>query len=83
LAGLSSSCDTKDIHPKNKREVGRRLALNARASSHVRDGEWSGPWLRSLESTANDLRLTFGHASDGLFAKKASQPASHSDLKTR
>ena len=61
--------DAQDIHPKNKREVGRRLALSALANAYGRKVEWSGPWLRSMALTDSDIRLTFDHASGGLVAK--------------
>lgn len=58
--------DAKDIHPKNKREVGRRLALSALTNAYGRKAEWSGPWYRSMETTDEGIRLTFDHASGGL-----------------
>jgi sialate O-acetylesterase len=61
--------DAKDIHPKNKCEVGRRLALSALAHAHGRDVAWSGPWYRSMESTDKCIRLTFDHARGGLVTK--------------
>jgi sialate O-acetylesterase len=61
--------DAKDIHPKNKREVGRRLALSTLANTHGRDIAWSGPWYRSMEITAQGIRLTFDHTHGGLLAK--------------
>jgi sialate O-acetylesterase len=35
--------DEKDIHPKNKQEVGRRLALNALAKTYDNSIQFSGP----------------------------------------
>jgi len=61
--------DAKDIHPKNKREVGRRLALSALANAYDRKIAWSGPWYRSMEITDNGIVLSFDHATDGLMAK--------------
>lgn len=61
--------DPVDIHPKNKREVGRRLALSALANTYGRNIEWSGPWYRSMQSTAAGIRLTFDHTTGGLIAK--------------
>jgi sialate O-acetylesterase len=61
--------DAKDIHPKNKREVGRRLALSALANTHRRDIAWSGPWYRSMESTDQGIRLAFDHTHGALMAK--------------
>jgi sialate O-acetylesterase len=61
--------DARDIHPKNKREVGRRLALSALANTHGRDIAWSGPWYRSMEITGKGIRLTFDHTNGGLMAR--------------
>lgn len=61
--------DAKDIHPKNKREVGRRLALSALANAHGRQIAWSGPWYKSMETTKQGIRLSFDHATGGLIAK--------------
>jgi sialate O-acetylesterase len=72
--GLAVAIDignARDIHPKNKREVGRRLALSALANTYGRKIESSGPWYRSMESSANGLRLTFDHANGELVARGA------------
>lgn len=36
-----------DIHPKNKQEVARRLALISLANTYRKDLEYSGPLFRS------------------------------------
>ena len=51
--------DPADIHPRNKQEVGRRLALAAR---HVAYGEslvFSGPVFRKAQFTGNRVRIEF------------------------
>ena len=60
--------DAADIHPKNKLEVGRRLALAALAQAHGRDVAYSGPWYKSMTVEDGKIRLTFDHAK-GLAAK--------------
>jgi len=57
-----------DIHPKNKQDVGARLALAARAVAYGDSVEHSGPTLREKKVAGNALRLSFDHAS-GLKAK--------------
>ncbi len=60
--------DSKDIHPRNKQEVGRRLALAARAIAHGEDIPYSGPVFRDMRADGNALVLTFDHANGGLKA---------------
>ena len=61
--------DAGDIHPKNKQEVGRRLALAALAQTYGKKIEASGPWYRSLKVDGNKIRLKFDHVDGGLVAK--------------
>jgi sialate O-acetylesterase len=56
------------IHPKNKREVGRRLALAARALAYGEQVEYSGPLFRRAAREPGALRLWFDHAGSGLAA---------------
>jgi sialate O-acetylesterase len=57
-----------DIHPKNKQEVGHRLALDALATVYGQQVEYSGPQFKSMEKKDNTIVLHFTHA-DGLAAK--------------
>jgi sialate O-acetylesterase len=61
--------DAKDIHPRNKQEVGRRLALSALANAFGKDIECSGPVFKSKEIQGNTVRLTFDHFGGGLASK--------------
>ncbi len=61
--------DAKDIHPRNKQEVGRRLALSALANAFGKDIEFSGPVFKTKEVQGNKIRLTFDHLGGGLVAK--------------
>lgn len=61
--------DAGDIHPKNKKEVGRRLALSAQALAYGRKIEFSGPWYQSMAVEGGKVRLAFDHAGSGLVAK--------------
>jgi sialate O-acetylesterase len=55
--------DAADIHPKNKQEVGRRLALIALAKNYGRnDLEYSGPRYSSMKVEGDTIRLNFSHA---------------------
>ncbi|MCX7047101.1 MAG: 9-O-acetylesterase, partial [Candidatus Sumerlaeota bacterium] len=62
--------DVKDIHPKNKQEVGRRLALLALAKTYgKKDIVCSGPSYKSLVIEGNKIRLTFDNVGGGLAAR--------------
>jgi sialate O-acetylesterase len=61
--------EANDIHPKNKQDVGYRLALNALAKTYGKDVEYSGPEYKSAETKGDKLVLTFTHVGDGLKAK--------------
>lgn len=54
--------DPDDIHPKNKQEVGRRLALAARAIAHKEKIEYSGPMYKAMKRQGGAIRLSFTHA---------------------
>lgn len=68
--------DVKDIHPKNKQEVGRRLALWALSHDYGRKNlVYSGPLYKSYKTEGDKIRIRFDHAS-GLKASNA-QALSH------
>ena len=54
--------DADDIHPKNKQEVGRRLALAARANTYGENIAFSGPLYDSYKIEGNKVRISFKHA---------------------
>ncbi len=59
--------DLRDIHPANKQEVGRRLALWALAKTYGREGlVCSGPLFRSTAVEDAKLRVSFDHVAAGL-----------------
>ncbi|MBI5833180.1 MAG: 9-O-acetylesterase [Armatimonadetes bacterium] len=61
--------DAGDIHPKNKQDVGKRLALAALARTYGLDIEYSGPQYRAMTVEGNCARLTMAHVRGGLVAK--------------
>jgi sialate O-acetylesterase len=70
--GLAVTIDIGDpanIHPKNKQEVGRRLALWALSRVYGQDTVWSGPIYRSMRIEGGKVYLTFDHTGGGLQAR--------------
>jgi sialate O-acetylesterase len=61
--------DADDIHPKNKAEVGRRLALDALKNVYGKDVEDSGPIYRGMERQGSAIRIRFDHIGGGLVAR--------------
>lgn len=51
-----------DVHPLNKQDVAKRLALWARAKTYGENVEYSGPLFRQLTREGSSLRLWFDHA---------------------
>ena len=64
--------DADDIHPKNKQEVGRRLALAAEAVAYGKELVYSGPLFDSMKVEGERIRLSFKHVGGGLIAKGGS-----------
>ncbi len=59
-----------NIHPANKQDVGKRLALAARATVYGEKIEYSGPIYREMKVEGNSIRLSFDHVGGGLVAKE-------------
>lgn len=68
--GMATAIDigeSGDIHPKNKQEVGRRLALIALNRLYAKPLEDSGPRFRSYRvASSGEVRVEFDHATGGL-----------------
>ena len=61
--------EAKNIHPKNKQDVGRRLAFNALASHYSQSMESCGPIYAKMSIKNGHIVLSFIHAGSGLIAK--------------
>lgn len=61
--------DARDIHPKNKLEVGRRLARQALSVAYGQPILSSGPLYRSMTIAGNEAHLQFYHVGGGLMAR--------------
>ncbi len=58
-----------DIHPKNKQDVGKRLAAIALHNVYQQAGESTGPIYQSMKVDGNKVILTFTHTGSGLLVK--------------
>jgi len=58
-----------DIHPMNKQDVGKRLALSALKLAYHDSLVYSGPIYHSMEIRGNKLALTFDQIGSGLQSK--------------
>lgn len=58
-----------DIHPKNKKDPGERLARWALAKDYGRNLVWSGPLFKSSRPEKNGVLVTFDQAGNGLKAR--------------
>ncbi|MGN6363804.1 sialate O-acetylesterase [Asticcacaulis taihuensis] len=69
LAVTIDTGEADNIHPKEKKPVGDRLAACALAGTYRRAVVASGPTLISVEDMSNALRLHFAHTDGGLVVK--------------
>ncbi len=60
--------EADDIHPKNKQDVGKRLALWALAGSYGKKLVYSGPIYKSMKVEVDKIILNFGHVGSRLVA---------------
>lgn len=61
-----------NIHPGNKKEVGRRLALWALHHDYGKDvGEFSGPLVSNVNFKNGSVEIKFLHAQNGLVLKES------------
>jgi len=71
-SGLASAIDigdAADIHPKEKKTVGDRLALIALARDYGRNVVYQGPTYRSFTVKGSEARVRFDHTDGGLLAR--------------
>ncbi len=67
MAVTMDIADLSDIHPKNKQEVGRRLALWALAKDYGKtDIVYSGPLYKSMKIEGDKIWISFDCAGSGL-----------------
>jgi len=61
--------EAKDIHPRNKQDVGHRLARLALAGTYGRELVPCGPTFESATVEGSAIRVDFDHVADGLVAR--------------
>jgi sialate O-acetylesterase len=61
--------DAADIHPKNKQDVGKRLALGAERIAYDRNVIYSGPLYSRMEVEGTKIKLHFRFVDGGLVAQ--------------
>jgi sialate O-acetylesterase len=69
MAVITDVGDANDIHPRDKKTVGERLALAARAVAYGEDIVYSGPLFQGLEIKDGRAVVRFSHVGGGLMAK--------------
>lgn len=61
--------ESNDIHPKNKQDVGLRLAAIALNNIYGKPMEYSGPVYESMAVQGNKVYLAFTHTGSGLMVR--------------
>jgi sialate O-acetylesterase len=61
--------DFGNIHPKNKQEIGMRLATAARAIVYNEKIEYMGPVYKSMKVDGDKVKIAFDHVGSGLEVK--------------
>lgn len=67
-----------DIHPTNKRDVGKRLALWALAKDYGKDFVCSGPLYRAISIEESSIRVHFDYTGKGL--QSVGGPLTHFEI---
>ena len=76
MAVITDITNLYDIHPRNKKDVGYRLALWALARTYgKKDLVYSGPIYRSMTVEDGRIRIHFDHAGSGLTSLNHQPPS--------
>lgn len=73
MAVIIDAGEEKDIHPKNKQDVGKRLAYAALAKTYGQKIAFSGPMYQSQQISGKTITLSFTSADGGLKVKNATE----------
>lgn len=69
MAVTSDVGEVKDIHPRNKQDVGLRLALAALSGTYKKNTVGSGPMYQSMKTEGNKVTISFTNIGSGLMTK--------------
>jgi sialate O-acetylesterase len=61
--------NARDVHPRNKQDVGKRLALAAAQFAYGENAVGSGPLYQSMQREGNKIRISFSNTGGGLVAR--------------
>ncbi len=74
MAVINDIGEWNDVHPKNKLDVGKRLALAAQKVAYGDEAVvYSGPTYQSMERKGNKIILSFTNIGSGMMAKGGSE----------
>jgi sialate O-acetylesterase len=62
--------NARDIHPRNKQDVGKRLAFWALAKNYGKKIVFSGPLYKGMKKEGSKIRISFDHIGSGLMTGK-------------
>ncbi|AHM62370.1 hypothetical protein D770_20605 [Flammeovirgaceae bacterium 311] len=66
MASIIDIGEANDIHPKNKQEVGRRLALLAKNMVYKKPVQSYGPLYKDFKSEGDQVKIQFSETGSGL-----------------
>jgi sialate O-acetylesterase len=66
MAVITDIGQADDIHPKDKQDVGARLAASALHVAYGQNNVWSGPLYKSMTVEDGKIRVTFDQVGGGL-----------------
>jgi sialate O-acetylesterase len=69
MAVITDAGEADNIHPANKQDVGKRLALGMRKIAYGEDLVFSGPTFASIRVEGGQAKVTFKNVGSGLLVK--------------
>jgi sialate O-acetylesterase len=69
IAVITDIGEAGDIHPRNKQDVGKRLALQALAKTYGKKIVSAGPEFKQAKVDGHSIRLSFDQVGTGLLAQ--------------